>query len=86
MSANMNPAVAIMQLKVIVAFALALATHAGALILERQVQECCIPINYPCDPTMVVPPPPLQAGCCKPYVCIPDPAAPQYGRCLPPPA
>ncbi|KAJ6453730.1 hypothetical protein C8R45DRAFT_944950 [Mycena sanguinolenta] len=59
-----------MQLKVLVAFALALATHAGAAILERQAQEFCIPETFCCSPGRVYPPPFPPQGCCPGFVCI----------------
>ncbi|KAJ6453729.1 hypothetical protein C8R45DRAFT_1112288 [Mycena sanguinolenta] len=72
-----------MQWKVLVAFALALATHAGAAILERQEQQCCIPGGYACSSGKQYPPPFPPQGCCPGLVCIPSAVAPQFGTCLP---
>ncbi|KAJ7321587.1 hypothetical protein DFH08DRAFT_969954 [Mycena albidolilacea] len=79
-----------MQFKLIVSFALALATQAGASILQRQIQECCIPAKYACTPVPPNPPypPPFPPqGCCLGLVCQPNPVLPQqFGTCLPPAA
>ncbi|KAJ6453728.1 hypothetical protein C8R45DRAFT_1112287 [Mycena sanguinolenta] len=56
-----------MQLKLTVFFALALASLSGALTLERQATDWCLPPNYPCEIVAVTPP---QITCCPGYRCL----------------
>ncbi|KAJ7695820.1 hypothetical protein B0H14DRAFT_3529979 [Mycena olivaceomarginata] len=76
-----------MQLKLITLFSLALATHTGALTLERQIPtECCLPEDYPCRPVAAITP---QIDCCAPFKCIAVTSTANVGRCIgivPPPS